>query len=387
MDQRTIQILFALLRSAFRGTKLTKSERERYSSDMLQDLLKMSAKHDVIHLLALGLKQNELISKEKSEIEKYILKAVYRYERLRYEYDNLCDALEKAQIPFLPLKGSVIRKYYPEAWMRTSCDIDILVHRKDLDAAIAYLSDNLNYVEKERATHDVSLFSPIGIHVELHFDLVEEGRANNAIDILQRVWDDVSLHDDKKYWYEMPDAFFYFYHIAHMAKHFETGGCGIRPFLDLWILDHLENIDQSVRENVLSQGGLLQFAETSCKLSQAWFGDGETDELLLQLQDFILHGGVYGSTDNRVALQQTKKGGGFGYILSRVFIPFAKLKRYYPILDKHPWLMPFMQIRRWFMLLRPDVAKMAKREIAVNRNLDKARAKEMDNLLANIGLK
>ena len=89
----------------------------------------MSAKHDVIHLLALGLKQNELISKENSEIEKYILKAVFRYERLRYEYNNLCDALEKAQIPFIPLKGSVIRKYYPEAWMRTSCDIDYFGQR------------------------------------------------------------------------------------------------------------------------------------------------------------------------------------------------------------------------------------------------------------------
>lgn len=110
MDQRTIQILFALLRSAIRGTKLTDNERENYSADMLQDLLKISAKHDVIHLLVLGLKQNQLIPQDHDEIEKYILKAVYRYEHLRYEYNNLCDALEIAQIPFLPLKGSVIRK-------------------------------------------------------------------------------------------------------------------------------------------------------------------------------------------------------------------------------------------------------------------------------------
>ena len=84
MDQRTIQILFALLRSAIRGTKLTESERNSYSADMLQDLLKISAKHDVVHLLVLGLKQNELIQKEHDDIEKYILKAVYRYERIRY---------------------------------------------------------------------------------------------------------------------------------------------------------------------------------------------------------------------------------------------------------------------------------------------------------------
>ena len=137
MDQRTIPILFALLRSAICGTKLTEEERNDYSHDLLQDLLKISSKHDVVHLLVFGLKQNELISKENSDIEKYFLKAVYRYERLRYEYDNLCSALEKARIPFLPLKGSVIRKYYPEAWMRTSCDIDVLVHEKDSEKAVS----------------------------------------------------------------------------------------------------------------------------------------------------------------------------------------------------------------------------------------------------------
>ena len=308
MDQRTIHILFALLRSAIRGTKLTESERNSYSADVLQDLLKISAKHDVVHLLVLGLKQNKLIPKEHDDIEKYILKAVYRYERIRYEYDNLCSALEKAQIPFLPLKGSVIRKYYPEAWMRTSCDIDVLVHREDLENAISYLVSNQNYIEKERATHDVSLFTQTRIHVELHFDLVEEGRAQNAIDVLHSVWDNVTLHENSNYWYEMSDSYFYFYHIAQMSKHFENGGCGIRPFIDLWILDHMKGIDLSARDVLLSQGGLLKFAHASQTLSEVWFGGKEPDELSLQMQEFLLHGGVYGSTDNRVALQQKKKG-------------------------------------------------------------------------------
>lgn len=386
MDQRTIQILFALLRSAIRGTKLTESERNSYSADVLQELLKISAKHDVVHLLVLGLKQNELIPKEHDDIEKYILKAVYRYERIRYEYDNLCSALEKAHIPFLPLKGSVIRKYYPEAWMRTSCDIDVLVHREDLENAISYLVSNQNYIEKERATHDVSLFTQTRIHVELHFDLVEEGRAQNAIDVLHSVWDNVTLHENSNYWYEMTDAYFYFYHIAHMAKHFENGGCGIRPFIDLWILDHMKDIDLSARDVLLSQGGLLKFSRAARILSEVWFGDKEPDKLSLQMQEFLLHGGVYGSTDNRVALQQKKKGGRMGYVLSRMFIPYAKLKRYYPILEKHRWLMPLMQIRRWFMLLKPDVANMAKREMAINGNLAKTKTDEMNALLDDIGL-
>ena len=39
MDQRTIQILFAWLSSAIRGTKLTENERKSFSADMLQDLI------------------------------------------------------------------------------------------------------------------------------------------------------------------------------------------------------------------------------------------------------------------------------------------------------------------------------------------------------------
>ena len=49
---------------------------------------------------------------------------------------ELKEALEKAEIPFLPLKGSVIRKYYPEPWMRTSCDIDLLIHKEEADNVV-----------------------------------------------------------------------------------------------------------------------------------------------------------------------------------------------------------------------------------------------------------
>ena len=386
MDHETVRILFALLRSAIGEEKLTQEERDAYSSELLDDLLYISKKHDVVHLLVYGLQQNELID-DGNGVEKYIFNAVYRYEQFRYEYETLCGAFEEARIPFVPLKGAIIRNYYPEPWMRTSCDIDILVRRENLEAAILYLKEKLNYTEKERATHDVSLFSPTGVHVELHFDLVEEGRANNAIGILCDVWNNVSLYEGSKYRYEMSDEFFYFYHIAHMAKHFESGGCGIRPFLDLWILERMENIDRSARDSLLLEGRLLKFADESRGLCQRWFCGKAGDDLMDQMQSFILCGGIYGSVDNRVVLQQSKKHSRLRYIFSRLFISYAKLRRYYPILNKHPWLMPVMQVRRWFMVLKPDVAKMAVREIAVNSSIDRSKVDEMNIFLDNIGLK
>jgi len=386
MDQRTVQMLFSLLRSAICGTKLTEAAQNSFSPEILPELIKISARHDVAHLLALGLKQNGLLTKETAAAEKQILKAVYRYEQLQCEYEKLCAALECAQIPFLPLKGSVIRAYYPEPWMRTSCDIDVLIHKEDLDKAISCLVQNLQYTEGARETHDVSLFSPQKIHVELHFDLVEEGRANSAFDVLKHVWKNVSVHQGCLCRYDMTDAFFYFYHIAHMAKHFENGGCGIRPFIDLWILDHLQDADFAARDKLLSQSKLLTFADAARNLSQIWFGGKEPDELSLQMQEFLLHGGVYGSADNRVAIQQKKRGGRLGYVFSRMFIPYTRLKRYYPVLEKHRWLIPAMQVRRWFMLLKPDVAQMAKHEMAANKTIEKSEAGAMNDFLDRIGL-
>lgn len=387
MEQRKSEIFFALLRSAICGTKLSETELLSCKEELLPELLLTAKKQDLAHLLVLGLKLNGIALQGDSKVnERIMMQAVMRYEHLNYDFNQVCQVLERAEIPFIPLKGSVLRRYYPEPWMRTSCDIDILVHKKDLDAAIECLVRKLNFEEAGRATHDVSLFSPQRIHVELHFDLVEEGRANKAISVLNQVWNNVSVCDGFSYKYEMSDEYFYFYHIAHMAKHFETGGCGVRPFLDLWLLDKLEGASQIRRDELLTSAELIQFANVSRKLSKVWFSSDDTDELSMQMQNFIFDGGLYGSSNNRVAIQQKRKGGRLGYMMSRIFIPFSKLKRYYPVLEKHPWLMPFMQVRRWFMLLRPDVARMAKREIALNGNIKKSKAEEMNVFLNNIGL-
>lgn len=387
MEQRKNEIFFALIRSAICGAKLSETELSSCKEELLPELLAVSKKQDLAHLLILGLKQNGLLSQDAQKTnEKIMMQAVLRYEQLNYDFNQVCQVLENSAIPFIPLKGSVLRRYYPEPWMRTSCDIDILVHKKDLDSAIECLVKTLNFELTGRATHDVSLYSPQRIHVELHFDLVEEGRANKAINVLNQVWDNASVCDGFNYKYEMSDEYFYFYHIAHMAKHFETGGCGIRPFLDLWLLDKIEGVSQIKRDELLASAELIQFANVSRRLSRVWFSGADMDELSMQMQNFIFDGGLYGTSNNRVAIQQKRKGGRFGYMLSRIFVPYSKLKRYYPVLEKHPWLMPFMQVRRWFMLLRPDVARMAKREIALNGNIKKSKAEEMNVFLNNIGL-
>ena len=171
--------------------------------------------------------------------------------------------------------------------MRTSSDIDVLVHPEDLDRATALLLEQLGYKQSGRATHDVSFYSPSRVHVELHYSLIEDDRAGGSTDVLETVWQNATLVEDTKATYEMKDAMFYFYHVAHMAKHLESGGCGIRPFADLYLLDRSINEEtRRARRDLLCKGGLEVFANACSKLSQIWFADAESDGISLRQQDF-----------------------------------------------------------------------------------------------------
>ncbi len=388
MNQNTNQILFALLRSAICGTSLKDNEKALFSSELLPDLFTLTKKHDIIHLLAFAIKKNKLIADNK-ELENIltaiIYKSIMRYEKLNKAYEGLCALLENAQIPFIPLKGSVIRKYYPEPWMRTSSDIDVLIRHEDLEKAIALLKETGPSRESRETKHDISLYFQNGVHIELHYDLIEEGRANKANAILQDVWKNSVLKDGYKYWYEMSDEFFYFYHIAHMAKHFEYGGCGIRTFLDLWLLNNIDNTNQKKREELLKTGGLLPFAKATEKLCKCWLDEELLDDISLRMEKYILDGGVYGSTQNGIEIQKQRKGGKIGYVLSNLFIPYDVIKRYYPILEKYPWLTPLMQIRRWGRIIFCGDIKRVASQISYS-DTDNDKIMTLQELLTGIGL-
>ena len=387
MDQRTTELLFTLLRSAIRGNELTNEEKQFFSDELVQKILQIAKRHDVEHLVAFALKKNGLLKDKNEKIENSMLKAVFRYRQLNYEYQSLCDALESAKIPFIPLKGSVMRKYYPEGWMRTSCDIDILVHEEDTEKAKSILVNEYDYTYRVKSSHDLSFFSPNNIHVELHYSLVEDGLANESFEVLKSVWDTAIRRDNFEFCYDMPDEMFYFYHIAHMAKHFENGGCGIRPLIDLWILDNLNDCNLPKRDKLLENGALIKFADASRKLSKVWLEGKESDNLLSQMEKYILYGGVYGNTENRVAVQQQKRGGKFKYAISRIFIPYEEIKFHYPILHKHKWLTPIMQVRRWLKLLFFGGVKRSVNELKYNSAITKNKADETNILLTKIGLK
>ena len=248
----TEEILFCLLKNEICGTDLP---ADFDLTDKTRELYRLSKQHDIAHLIGDALFRNKLLPESRAQdaFKEQIVIAVYRYENQTAEFKRISDALNEAKIEYIPLKGSVIRNYYPEPWMRTSCDIDILVKQKDYFEAGKYLAEALNYKIKDYNSHDVSLYSDNNVHLELHYSLLEESIIYSAKKILNNVWDYVDCFDNGMQ-RSLNDEMFYFYHIAHMVKHFITGGCGIRPFIDLWLLNHKRPLIKIQETHYLKKG-------------------------------------------------------------------------------------------------------------------------------------
>lgn len=381
-------ILFALLRAEVCGTEPDESCKEALTPEVLPRLYALAKHHDLAHIVAAALDRLGLLSDDEvsEKFRKQQFVAVYRYERLQYELTQVSGVLEDAGIAFVPLKGSVLRQYYPEPWMRTSCDIDILVHEEDLDRAAEVLVSRIEYRKENKGSHDLQMFSPSGIHLELHYNLIEEIYDEGAHRLLSGVWEYLQPEEGYQYRFRMTDAMFYFYHVAHMAKHFSHGGCGIRPFMDLWILEHRMEHSDEARNELLEQGGLRKFAEAGRALSEVWFAGESEDELSGQMANYILTGGVYGNLDNMVAVQRTQRGGKLRYLLSRVFLPYEVIKFHYPVLEKHRWLTPFYEVRRWFKLLQRGRMKRSLHELNVTASISGENAAQTDDLIRKLGL-
>lgn len=382
-------LLFSAMRFEINGAEI----QENKISEMPQTLsavYKLAKFHDLAHLLTDALDKNGLLP-DNQEIKKRLLyernMAVFRYEQSKYELGEICRILENEKIPHIPLKGSVLREYYPESWMRTSCDIDILVKEENLEKAIAVLTEKLEYKREEGNAHDVSLYAPSGAHLELHFDLIEDHVAPESVAIYDGIWERTTPCQGYQYRLEMTDEAFYFYHIGHMAKHFTNGGCGIRPFLDIWVLNHRISFDKQKRTDLLQAGGLLTFAKQAKDLSEVWFSVQEHTEITKEMESYILRGGVYGTREQNIAVRQVKKGGKLRYILYRIFLPYGDLCATYPNLRKRKWAYPFYTVRRWFRLIfKKGRMKNSVRDIKTNSAVSEEKAERMKKLFQNIGL-
>lgn len=385
------ELLFELLRFGLFDAELFDNSVELLKNEEMQKKVFIAAKkHDIAHLVSYSLDKANLLDKQSAFGQKCVneqFMAVYRYENINYELERICKTLDEAEIPFILLKGAVIRRFYPEPWMRTSCDIDILVKEDIVEKVKDILVEKLDYMFERKGDHDYQLRANNNVHLELHYRLIKEGEmAENSYIVLNSVWE-YTVKEKKYTWgYRFDDAMFYYYHLIHLAKHIKfTGGCGIKPFLDLFVFDtHIVYSDKT--KALIKQGGLEKTEAAAQKLSRVYFGGEEYDELSKILSEYVLGGGVYGNIENRVAISRGDTGGVIKYALSRIFAPREVIEFRYPEVEKKKWLFIPYQFRRWFDLVFKGNIKKSLNELDINKNLSQEKINSAAKMWNDLGL-
>lgn len=381
----TIRAMTHLIGCEACGEKLNSELYASLTKEEKSELYRLSKKHDLAHIVGNALIKNNLIDDEslKEKYRQEVYTAVFRYESIAYEIETLKKAFNEEKIPFILLKGSVIRKYYAEPWLRTSCDIDILIKEESLEKAITALQEKIGYTtDGKKHYHDVSLFSPAGVHLELHHNIKETIESLDRV--LNKAWDYADIKENCEY--AFTNEFFLYHLYAHAAYHFAGGGCGVRTFLDLFLLKKRIVCDAGKLAEMLTEAGIKKFAEQADNLSEIWFGNGEHDDISSAMEKFVLSGGVYGSSVNHAAVKHVEKKSKLRHIMSRIWMPYESLAIKYPKLKGKRILQPFYEVKRWCSLFKGSVFKRGVNELKANAAVDKEMTCEIEKLMKNLGL-
>ena len=390
------RILFSLISPVVLGGDRAEEPRA-VKADALSAVYAHAKRHDLGHLLAQAVRENAKFKIEKpeteheplgddafkalmAELEKSELTAVWRVKNIENEQGRVRKCLEDAGIPFILLKGAVVRGYYPAAWMRTSSDIDVLVHSDAIPEVVKSLKDVCGYKVDEALPHAAAFYSASGVRIEVMTDFEGDGEDCR---LLNAAWRDSSDNGGAEHF--LTPEHYYFYHVAHMASHMRSGGCGIRPFIDLYLINAKLDLNRTRINEMLAEFGLSTFESAAVKLSEMWMLGRDTAELSA-LEEYVLAGGVYGTVVQGVAANRRGGQGKFRYVMRRIFMPYSELKKRHPALDGRPWLTPFFEVWRWCGLVVPSRFKRSRAELKSAVALDNEGVTTVESLLDSLGI-
>ena len=343
-------------------------------------VLELAQKQSVLPIVKEGLHALGIKGAWVDRIDCLCVTEMKQFVRKDMALENICFCLEKNGIEYIPLKGSVLRDLYPDKWLRTSCDIDVLVKEEKLAFAVGCIEKDTDFRFDKRNAHDVCMRSP-KVTLELHFNL-KEGMEN--IDgLLLRVWE-YSVPEGGTCRFSLSPEFLIFHVASHMSYHFSHGGMGIRPYFDLWFLRQKTAFDENALRKMLENCGILKFYEECAKLSEVWLGDGEHSQITSAMERFSLKGDVFGSPKNEY-FSQRRANPGMAYPLRRIFISSDDLKALYPAMEKRPFLFPYYQVRRWADVLKKKRSKVGG-EIRRFRKTSRKELASYDELMKSVGL-
>ncbi len=314
--------------------------------------VQLCRKHSVGPLVYDGLQKADLMRLAPQAIQEKFnnmyFQAIYRDAQLDYTQGLLEESLQKAGVPFIFLKGSVLKKDYPIPALRTMADMDVLIHEKDyepLNTVVLALEGEQEFGDGNHKNYTF----PGGVMVEFHPNFLHH--ATRVSTLVNPGWQYAVEKDGR---WMLTEEGFYLCHICHMADHFTGCGVGARFILDTWVLRHLrkEQPDRAFLEKELRRFGLWEFTQNIERLAEVWFSGEETDLLMEELGEYVMQSGTFGSLKQSALNEVSLAGSRRKAFWRRVFYPRAEMESRYPWCKGKLWLLPAAWLARAFTALR-----------------------------------
>lgn len=316
-------------------------------------VLELAKKHQVYNIIYPIISDaNDIAQTDKDAWRNYNLSEITRMIAINNERSRIFEQLKADKIKFMPLKGLIIKAYYPKESMRQMSDNDILFDASKRDD-VAKIMKNRGYKTIATGENSDDYFKAPYCTFEFHRNLFfEESEFCPKFDNL---WERAVKDDGNEYLYHMGIDDVYIYSVCHMYKHFSTAGCGVRFLADnyLFLKKEKDKLDWDYINTSLEQFGILEFEQKSRKLAFDIFEEKELDEDELTLLETYMNHGIYG--DGAVKLTRQIKNLAENdniknvkkkYLRSRLFPSRKKMVADYRILEKRPYLLPALYIYR-----------------------------------------
>ena len=282
-------------------------------------------------------------------------KAIHKLSHFDIERIKLLAALEQKGVWYMPLKGILLKSFYPKAAMREMTDNDILFDPEKPDIVRAVMEE-LGYscVMYDMYNHDV-YEKPPTMEFEMHRTLFDLEKYPESAAYFDNIFDRLIKDSGNKFGYHMSDEDFYIYIICHMNKHYNNGGTGLRSLADVYLFNkaRYDGMDKDYLSRELSALELTEFEQRIRELAYKLFCGEETDFTENEETMYFVQSGANGTNEHWKENRLSRSMGGEDtgkakrkYLLKRVFISGDELKKNYPTVDKHKILYPLLFVYR-----------------------------------------
>ena len=322
-------------------------DAERAASLDLARLYEAADRHMMTSVVAMalddaGIKDEAFIQAEARAIRKNV--------SLDAELRRIAARLEAAEIWYMPLKGALLKDWYPKFGMRQMTDYDVLFDPtragdvREIMESLGYTVDDFG-----KDHHDLYTKPPMYV-MEMHRSLMDLPR-NALYDYYQDVKDRLVPDGEDTVRLRFTPEDFYLFMLSHEYKHYSRAGIGLRSNLDIYV--YLRKTGDSLNwdyiRGELEKLELTEFERRSRELALALFGGGELSQEGREILEEHLLSGTFGSEEHRVSFGAKQQGGRLRYALRRLFPSREFIKDLYPFFWRHKLLLPFLPVYRLVM--------------------------------------